>query len=155
MKRAAVQSFLVAVVLLVVAVTAEAQQPTKIPRIGRLDGASPSDAGREEAFRQGLRELGYMEGKNVVIESRYAEGKFDRLPALAAELVRFKVDVIVTASPTDTRAAKDATATIPIVMPRIAILLATDLSPALRGPAATSRGCPECPPSWRENDWSF
>jgi putative ABC transport system substrate-binding protein len=88
---------------------AEAQQPTKIPRIGRLDGASPSDAGREEAFRQGLRELGYVEGKNVVIESRYAEGKFDRLPALAAELVRLKVDVIVTAGPQSTRSAKEAT----------------------------------------------
>ena len=73
-------------------------------------------AARIEAFRQGLRELGYVEGKNIVIEWRYAEGKFDRLPALAAELVRLKVDVIVTAGPTATRAAKEATSTIPIVM---------------------------------------
>ena len=69
-----------------------------------------------EAFRQGLRELGYVEGKNIVIEYRYAEEKLDRLPALAAELVRLKVDVIVTAGPSATRAAKEATNTIPIVM---------------------------------------
>jgi len=71
---------------------------------------------RTEAFRQGLRELGYVEGKNIVMEYRYAEGKLDRVPALAAELVRLKVDVIVTAAATPTRAAKGATATIPIVM---------------------------------------
>ncbi len=71
---------------------------------------------RTEAFRQGLRELGYVEGKNIVIELRSAEGKLDRLPALAAELVRLKVDVIVTGGPTATRAAKEATSTIPIVM---------------------------------------
>ena len=71
---------------------------------------------RTEAFRRGLRELGYVEGKNIVIEYRYAEGKLDRLPALAAELVRLKVDVIVTAGPLPTRAAKEATSSIPIVM---------------------------------------
>jgi putative ABC transport system substrate-binding protein len=69
-----------------------------------------------EAFRRGLRELGYVEGKHIVIEWRFAEGKNDRLPALAAELVRLKVDIIVTAGPTQTRAAKAATSTIPIVM---------------------------------------
>ena len=104
-------------VLLTVAVIAEAQQPTKVPRIGYLSAASPSaNSARIEAFRQGLRELGYVEGKNIVIEWRSAEGKLDRLPALAAELVRLKVDVIVTGGPTATRAAKEATATIPIVM---------------------------------------
>jgi putative ABC transport system substrate-binding protein len=96
---------------------AQAQQPTKIPRIGFLAGASLSAiAGRTEAFRQGLRELGYVEGKNIIIEYRYAEGKLDRLPALAVELVRLKVDVIVTAGPTSTRPAREATVTIPIVM---------------------------------------
>ena len=97
--------------------SAEAQQPTKVPRIGYLTAASPSaNSARIEAFRQGLRELGYVEGKNIVIEWRSAEGKLDRLPALAAELVRLKVDVIVTAGPSATRAAKEATSTIPIVM---------------------------------------
>jgi putative ABC transport system substrate-binding protein len=96
---------------------AQAQQPTKIPRIGFQAAASASViAHRIEAFRQGLLELGYLEGKNIVIEYRYAEGKLDRLPALSAELVRLNVDVIVTAGPADTRAAKDATSKIPIVM---------------------------------------
>jgi putative ABC transport system substrate-binding protein len=95
----------------------QAQEPAKIPRIGFLIAASPSSVSpRLEAFRQGLRELGYVEGKNIVIEWRYAEGKLDRLPALAAELVRLKVDIIVTAGPSATRAAKEATSTIPIVM---------------------------------------
>ena len=103
--------------LLAVAVIAEAQQPKKVPRIGYLTGASLSAiAARTEAFRQGLRELGYVEGKNIVIEWRYAEEKPERLPGLAAELVRLKVDIIVTGGPPATRAAKEATATIPIVM---------------------------------------
>jgi putative ABC transport system substrate-binding protein len=96
---------------------AETQQPTKIPRIGYLSGPSLSAiAYRIKAFRQGLRELGYIEGKNIVIEYRYADGKLDRLGELAAELVRLKVDIIVTGGPAGTRAAKEATATIPIVM---------------------------------------
>ena len=79
---------------------ADAQQPKRIPRIGILIAASSSFySARVEAFRQRLRELGYVEGKNIVIEYRYAEGKLERLPDLAAELVRLKVDVIVTAAP--------------------------------------------------------
>ena len=117
MKRAAVPSILIVVVLLAVAVIAEAQQPKKVPRIGFLGASSASVlAARIEAFRQGLRDLGYVEGKNIVIEWRSAEGKLDRLPALAAELVRLKVDVIVTTGPAPTRPAKEATSTIPIVM---------------------------------------
>jgi putative ABC transport system substrate-binding protein len=97
--------------------SAQAQQPTKIPRIGFLSASSPEAlSSRIEAFRQGLRELGYVEGKNIVIEWRSAEGKLDRLPALAAELVRLKVEIIVTAGPSLTHAAKEATSTIPIVM---------------------------------------
>jgi putative ABC transport system substrate-binding protein len=103
--------------LLALPFPARAQQPTKIPRIGWLTGSSLSaNSARREAFRQGLRELGYIEGKNIVIEWRSAEGKLDRLPALAAELVRLKVDIIVTAGAIVTRAAKEATSTIPIVM---------------------------------------
>jgi putative tryptophan/tyrosine transport system substrate-binding protein len=99
---------------------ATAQQPKKVPRIGYLSATSPSaNVARIEAFRQGLRELGYVEGKNIVIEWRYAEGKQDRLLALAAELVRLKVDVIVTAGPASTRPAKETTVTTPIVMAQV------------------------------------
>jgi ABC-type uncharacterized transport system substrate-binding protein len=94
---------------------AEAQQQKKIPRIVYL-ALSISGPYRIDAFRQGLRQLGYTEGKDIVIEHRSADGKLDRLNELAAELVRLKVDVIVTAGPSATRAAKAATATIPIVM---------------------------------------
>ena len=117
MKKAAVPSILVAVVLLAVAAIAEAQQAKKVPRIGYLTGSSPSArSARIEAFGQGLRELGYVEGKNIVIEYRYAEGKLDRMTELAADLVRLNVEVIVTGGPLVTRAAKEATTTIPIVM---------------------------------------
>jgi len=103
--------------LFALSLSAEAQQPTKIPRIGYLLGVSLSASStRTEAFRQGLRDFGYVEGNNIIIEWRSAEGKFDRLPALAAELVRLKVDVIVTAGPIPTRAAKEVTSTIPIIM---------------------------------------
>ena len=96
---------------------AEAQQQAKVPRIGYLSGASLSAiSARIEALRQGLRELGYVEGKNIVIEWRWAEGKPDRLPDLAAELVRLKVDIIVSAGPAVTPRLKEATKTIPIVM---------------------------------------
>jgi putative tryptophan/tyrosine transport system substrate-binding protein len=108
--------WLLATVLLSIAPLAEAQQPTKIP-LGFLSANSRAPmSARYEAFRQGLRELGYVEGKNIVIESRYTEGKLDSLPALAAELVRLKVDVIVTEGTTATRFAKEATSSIPIVM---------------------------------------
>jgi putative ABC transport system substrate-binding protein len=94
-----------------------AQQPTKVSRIGFLSAPSPSAvSARAEAFRQGLHDLGHVEGQDVAIEYRYAEGKLDRFPALAAELVRLKVDVIVTGTSAGTRSAKEATATIPIVM---------------------------------------
>src|SRR5438445_10026051 len=97
---------------------AEAQQPKKIPRIGYLSNADPaSDSARAEAIRLALRELGYIEGQNIAIEYRYAEGKRDRAPELAAELVRLKVDIIVVAGgDRQTQAAKNATKTIPIVM---------------------------------------
>jgi putative ABC transport system substrate-binding protein len=89
MKKAAVPSILVAVVLLAVAVIAEAQQPNKVPRIGYLiaPALSSTISARVDAFRQGLRELGYVKAKNIVIEYQYAEGKFDHLRTLAAELV--------------------------------------------------------------------
>ena len=111
-----------AVVLLLLAAslgTAAAQPAGKVPRVGYLLAGSHSDPQRQrllEAFRQGLRELGYVEGQNIAIESRWAEGQYDRYPALAADLVRSKVDVIVAQSGAATRAAQQATRTIPIVM---------------------------------------
>jgi putative ABC transport system substrate-binding protein len=117
MKSAVVPSILVAVVLFAVAVIAEAQQAMKIPQIGYLEGGPLSaHTSRMEAFRQGLRELGYEEGKNIVIEWRFGDGKVDRLSALATELAGLKVAVIVTGGTGPTRAAKEATSTISIVM---------------------------------------
>jgi putative tryptophan/tyrosine transport system substrate-binding protein len=118
MKKAAVLSILFVVVLLAVAVIAEAQQPKKVHRIGYLTVLGPAtESTRAETIRLALRELGYVEGQNVAFEYRYAERKADRLPELAAELVRLKVDIIVAAgADTVVRAAKNATKTIPIVM---------------------------------------
>ncbi len=114
MKQAGVFSILLVVMLLAVAVIAQAQQAKKIPRIGFLSASRPQP--QHEAFRQGLRELGYVEGQNTVIEWGFAEGNLDRVSHHAVELVRLTVDVIVTGGPSATRAAKEATSTIPIVM---------------------------------------
>ena len=107
----------VATLILCAVHTAEPQQPKKVPRIGYL-GANPrsTNPARIDAFRQGLRELGYTEGKNIIIEWRFAEANPDRLRTFAAELVRLPVEIIVTAGPVSTRSAKQATAAIPIVM---------------------------------------
>jgi ABC-type uncharacterized transport system substrate-binding protein len=102
--------------LLAAPLAGEAQPAEKMYRIAFLSPTSPSDAGRLAAFREGLRELSYVEGQNIAIESRWAEGNYDRLPGLAAELVRFKVDIIVTYGTPASQAAKRATGTIPIVM---------------------------------------
>ena len=97
--------------------SASAQQPAKVPRIGYLSALSPSaESSRLQGFRQGLRDLGYVDGKNIIIESRFAEGKLDRFPGLAAELVRLKVEVIVTGGSPGTHAAQQAAGTIPLVM---------------------------------------
>ena len=110
-------SAIASVIFLAAVQFAEAQQPTKVPRIGFLNATFPSTmSARIEAFRQGLRELGYVEGKNITVQWLSADGKPDRLPDLAADLVRHKVDIIVTAGGISTRAAKEATFTIPIVM---------------------------------------
>jgi ABC-type uncharacterized transport system substrate-binding protein len=107
----------VALIAICLCSLAEAQQARKTPRIGFLLDSSPSAvAARIDGFRQGLHELGYVEGKNITIEWRSSEGKLDRRSELAAELVRLKVDVIVTGGPSVTRAAKERTSSIPIVM---------------------------------------
>jgi len=103
------------------ALVAQAQQPPKIPRVGYLGaGTLSSSAANVEAFRLGLRELGYIEGKNIIIEWRSAEGKLDRLPKLAGELVGLEVDVIFAAAAPSIKAASRATRTIPIVFEMLA-----------------------------------
>jgi putative ABC transport system substrate-binding protein len=114
--------WLLATLLLTTALPVQAQQPTKIPRIGYLSrDLHPADSRASaprnvEAFRQGLQELGYIEGKNITIEYRFADGRLERLPALAEELLRLKVEMIVADTSASARGAKKATATIPIVL---------------------------------------
>ncbi len=120
---------------------AEAQQPTKLHRIGYLLGASSSFyTARIDAFQQGLNELGYTEGKNIVIEYRYADGKADRLPALAKELVGLKLDVIVATTTPSVLAAKKASATIPIVFVSVADPVASGLVASLARPGGNITG---------------
>ena len=141
MKKAAVLSILLVVVLLAGGVRAEAQQPKKMPLIGVLYGGSASGiSARIEAFRQRLRELGYVEGKNIVIEYRRAEAKLDRLPTLAAELVRLKAAIIVSAGAPSTRVAKEATSTIPIVMAQDADPVADGFVASLARPGGNITG---------------
>jgi ABC-type uncharacterized transport system substrate-binding protein len=142
MKNAGVLSILFVVVPLAAPVIAEAQKPTKIPRIGYLSSNSlAAMSTRTEGFRQGLRELGYVEGKNIVIEWRYAEGKLDRVPALAAELVRLKVDVIVSAGGNATASiTKEATNTIPIVVTNVADPVGSGFAVSLARPGANITG---------------
>src|SRR4030095_9920563 len=118
LRKTALRSILFAGALLAVAVTVHAQQPNKVPRIGYLSGAGdPSNPGPNvEAFQRGLQELGHIEGKNILVEYRYIEGKRDRVTSLVAELVQLKVDVLVSPNLPSIRAAKQATKTIPIVM---------------------------------------
>jgi ABC-type uncharacterized transport system substrate-binding protein len=112
MKKAAASSIMVAVMLLAVSVKAEAQQPKRMPRIGYLSLASQPGL-REAAFIQGLRDLGWIDGQSISMEYRWAAGNVNRLPALAEELVRLKVDLIVAGATPAIQAAKNATNTIP------------------------------------------
>jgi len=133
--------FVVALGMLVVVLSAEAQRMGRVYRIGFLGATSPSGyALQVEAFRAGLRELGYVQGKNIVIEFRWAEGRYARLPELAAELVRLKPDVLVTHAIAGTRAAKRATATIPIVMGVAGDAVATGLVEGLARPGGNVTG---------------
>ncbi len=123
------------------------QQPAKVPRIGLLSPFSPSDTALwHQAFRQGLRDLGWVEGKNISIEYRYAEGRSDRLPDLAADLVRLKVDIIVAAVTTDAVAAKNATRAIPIVMASSGDAVADGLVESLARPGGNITGLSEMLP---------
>jgi len=140
MKKTILLSILVVVVQLAVGVSTAAQQPARILRIGILIAPSASFiSARVEALRQRLRELGYVEGKNILIEYRYAEGKLERLPDLAAELVRLKVDVIVTGGPA-ILVAKKASATIPIVFATAADPVGSGLVSSLARPGGNVTG---------------
>jgi putative ABC transport system substrate-binding protein len=145
-----IKQILICLLLTVVLATvssAEAQQPKKIPTIGFLSiGSASSVTSRYEAFRQGLRELGYVDGQNILIDWRFAEGKRDELPALASDLVRLKVDVIVTAGTTATIPAKRATTTIPIVMAYSADPVGTGLVTSLSRPGGNVTGLTEISP---------
>jgi putative ABC transport system substrate-binding protein len=120
---------------------AEAQQVKKVPRIGILVAGSPSaDAAWIEAFRQGLRKLGYVEGHSIVIEYRYGEGKTERYPALVTELVQLKVEVIVVGGATATRAAKKVTTLIPLVMANVTDPVTLGLVASLARPGGNITG---------------
>ena len=140
---------LLPVAVLLVPLAAEAQHAATIPRIGLLFPTSLSDPRTPrflEAFRQGLRELGYAEGQNIAIESRFAEGKWDQLPSLAAELVRLKVEVIVTYTTPATQAAKQATGTIPIVVAAVIDPVAAGLVASLAHPGGNITGLSQMVP---------
>jgi putative ABC transport system substrate-binding protein len=123
---------------------AHAQQPKKVPRIGYVSGAGAGDSRTPtrgiETFRQALRDFGYIEGKNIIVEHRYAEGKTDRIPSLTAELVQLKVDVLVSPVTTAIRAAKESTKTIPIVMVIPSDPVATGLVDSLAHPGGNITG---------------
>src|SRR4030095_12362778 len=144
-RKSAIQNLkLVGLVALAVAfmlcgARAEAHPPTKIPRVGILF-IGGRDQPHLEAFKQGLRERGYTEGKNIVLNYRYAEGKVDRLPSLAAELCELKVDVIVTTSENSTKAASEATKTIPIVLTTGADPVKSGLAESLAKPGRNVTG---------------
>jgi putative ABC transport system substrate-binding protein len=144
MNKKIIASFLVTLSLFCIRVAADAQQPAKVPRIGYLTGSSPPTNTtpdlNADAFRQGLRNLGYVEGKNIVVEYRYLEGKENRIPTFLAELLQLKVDVLVTISLSSIRAAKEVTKTIPIVMVTNFDPVATGLVDSLANPGGNLTG---------------
>jgi ABC-type uncharacterized transport system substrate-binding protein len=141
MARVARREFLIAIGALLAAPLTEAQQAGKVPRIGYL-GQNSAELGQRQiaAFRQGLRERGWVEGQNIVIEMRFADGRVDRFPTLIAELIRLNVDVIVTSSSATTWVAKDATKSIPIVMAASANALGEGLVTSLAHPGGNITG---------------
>jgi len=146
-KSKSVFCFALCAMLLALCLSADAQQPTKVPRIGFLSPVSPSATALwHEAFRQGLRDLGWIEGKNISIEYRYAEGRSDHLPDLAADLVRLKVDIIVASSGTDGLAAKNATREIPIVVASGGDPVAIGLVESLARPGGNITGLSQIAP---------
>jgi len=137
------RAVILALILALAPLAAQGQPPEKVRRVGYLNPgylSDPLSQRRLEAFRQGLRDLGYVEGQNIAIESRWAEGKYDRYPALAADLVRLKVDVIVAHGGTATQAVQQATRTIPIVMSLVLDPVGSGLVPSLARPGGNVTG---------------
>ena len=133
--------WLFTLLFLVVATFAEAQQAKKVQRIGYLtSNSSSAELPRLDAFRQGLRDLGHVEGQNIAIEYRHAEGKFDRLPGFAAELVGLKVDVLVGITTNAVLAAKNATRVVPIVFTGVSDPIAAGLVESLARPGGKPHG---------------
>jgi len=132
--------FALCALIMALSSSVEAQQATKVHRLGLLLALSPDQSADIKAFRQGLAALGYVEGKSIAIDYRYAEGKLDRLPVLAAELVDLKVDVIVALNPPSAHAAKNATKTIPIVMRSTDDPVTTGLVTSLARPGGNITG---------------
>jgi len=143
---------LMTAVVVAVPLAAHAQPAMKVFRVGYL-GLEPAPSPYLEAFRDGLRRLGYVEGRNITIESRLAEGKADRLPALANELAGLKVDVIVVSGPA-AQAVKKTSVTIPIVVGVAGIPSKPASSPALHARAGTSPACRICSPSWQASGYN-
>ena len=139
--------------LITVGIAEAQQQQTKVSKIGWLSARGAANIGQETIVGM-LRDLGYVEGKNVAYEYRFADDKLDRLPALAEELVRLKVDVLVTPGTPGALALKKATQTIPIVFTDVTDPIATGLVDSLARPAETSRGSPASKRRWRANGWS-
>jgi putative ABC transport system substrate-binding protein len=128
----------------------------KIPRVGYLSASSESEAVvRTKAFRAGLRELGYVEGDNLILEIRYADGQFHRLPALARDLIEAKVDLIVTAGPSVTGPAKQATATIPIVMTNDSDPVGSGFAASLARPGGNITGLSSLAQELSGKAWRF
>jgi ABC-type uncharacterized transport system substrate-binding protein len=140
--RSNVIGFTLSAMLFAFCFSAEAQQPKKIPRIGYVSTTgNPNNPGPNiETFRRGLQDLGYTEGKNILIETRYIEGKMDQTPGLVAELLQLKVDVLVVNGLTPVRVAKQATKTIPIVMVTTQDPVATGLIDSLARPGGNLTG---------------
>ncbi len=139
--------FALVIGILAMPLSAEAQPSAKIPRIGLLSPFSPTATALwHQAFRQGLRDLGWVEGKSIAIEYRYAEGRSDRLPGLAADLVRLKVDIIVATVTTDAVAAKNATRAIPIVLASSGDPVADGLVESLARPGGNITGLSQMAP---------
>jgi putative tryptophan/tyrosine transport system substrate-binding protein len=135
-----VRLIVMTVTLMGLGVVVEAQQPAKLPRIGLLTWAAPPPPSSPAPFEQGLRQLGYVEGQNIAIERRYANGQMDRLPALAADLARLSLDVILTQSFPAALAAKQATTTIPIVVMGAGDPVATGLVASFARPGGNITG---------------